>query len=119
LSSVVFFTSDLHFSSRVLGAASALGVACKVVAQPEQLASAIGEGCRLVLVDLMMPGLALPELVSAVRAVAPVARIVAFGPHVDEALLASAQQAGCDLVLARSQFHKQYVDLLREVAGPV
>ncbi len=43
-------------------------------------------------------------LVSAVRAAAPDARIVAFGPHVDAALLEQATRDGADAVLPRSRF---------------
>jgi DNA-binding NarL/FixJ family response regulator len=116
LSAVVFLSSDLHFTSRVLGAAVAVGVDCKLAPSPTQLAGAIAANCRLVFVDLGMAGVDLPAAVATVRRASPQAKIVAFGPHVDEALLASAQAAGCDLVLPRSQFHKQYVELIREAA---
>ena len=42
--------------------------------------------------------------VAAVRAAAPDARIVGFGPHVDEAAASQALTAGADEVLARSRF---------------
>ena len=42
--------------------------------------------------------------VAAVRASAPDARIVAFGPHVDTELLARATRDGADAVLPRSRF---------------
>jgi hypothetical protein len=42
--------------------------------------------------------------VAAVRAVAPGARIVCFGPHVDETAATTARDAGADQVLARSRF---------------
>ena len=54
---VLFLTSDLMFSSRVLGAAKALGVGCKLVADPAQLAERSTADCRLVLVDLALDGL--------------------------------------------------------------
>ena len=65
------------------------------------------------LVDLSLDGLDLPAAVAAIRTAAPSARIVAFGAHVNEAALAAAEAAGCDLVLPRGQFHKQYAELLR------
>jgi hypothetical protein len=42
--------------------------------------------------------------VAEVRAAAPDARIVAFGPHVDTALLEQATRDGADAVLPRSRF---------------
>ncbi|HEX5106269.1 MAG TPA: hypothetical protein VFV87_20760 [Pirellulaceae bacterium] len=118
MSAVIFLSSDMLFSSRVLGAGQALGVKCQVVSTSGQIAAAVDENCRLVLIDLGMASLDLTAAVAAIRASAPTAKIVAFGPHVDEALLESGRAAGCDLVLPRSQFHKQYVDLLRVAAGP-
>ena len=117
MSAVVFLTSDLHWSSRVLGLATALGATCKILMPAMSLAGAIESDCRLVLVDLVQADFALAEMVAAIRSAAPAARIVAFGPHVDEGLLQSAEKAGCDLVLSRSQFHKQYVELVQAAAG--
>jgi DNA-binding NarL/FixJ family response regulator len=53
------------------------------------------------------------ESVAAVRAVTPSARIVAFGPHVDDELLAGAQASGADVVLARSRFFRDPAAALR------
>lgn len=113
MAAIVLLSSDMLFSSRVLGAAASLGTTCKVAASPAQLSTALADDCRLVLVDLGMQGLDLTAVVMAIRAASTRAQIIAFGPHVDEALLAGAKSAGCDVVLPRSQFHKQYVDLLR------
>jgi len=113
LSAVVFLTSDLHWSSRVLGAAAGVGVSCKVVVAPSGFAEVLSD-CRLVLIDLGLAGLALDETVTDIKRIAPAAKVVAFGPHVDESLLNSARQAGCDLVLAKSQFHQQYAQLVRD-----
>jgi hypothetical protein len=56
----------------------------------------------VVVVDLARFG----ALVADVRAVAPVARLVCFGPHVDEHGAAAASAAGADRVLPRSQFFR-------------
>jgi hypothetical protein len=37
--------------------------------------------------------------------------VVGFGPHVDEALLAEAEAAGCDRVLPRSRFFRIWPDV--------
>lgn len=107
----------MMFSSRVLGAAGALGIECKLIGQPRQIDGVSVADCRLALIDLGLQPLDLPAAVAAIRAAAPAAKIVAFGPHVDEQLLAGAKSAGCDVVLPRSQFHNQYVELLRAAAG--
>ena len=52
------------------------------------------------LVDLARHGGDIPS----VRIAAPGARIVAFGPHVDEEALTAARADGADAVLPRSRF---------------
>jgi DNA-binding NarL/FixJ family response regulator len=110
---VVFLTSDLMFSGQVLGAAAALGLKLNLIANPAELAAKLPAACRLVLIDLTLPGLKLDSVVTTAKATAPSARVVAFGPHVDEQSLAAAQAAGADVVLTRGQFHRQYTELLR------
>jgi len=56
----------------------------------------------VVIVDLARHG----GEVGAVRAAAPCARLVAFGPHVDDAALARAREEGADVVVARSVFFR-------------
>jgi hypothetical protein len=56
----------------------------------------------VVIVDLARFG----DQVAAVRAIAPTARLVAFGPHVDETGADAARAAGADVVLARSAFFR-------------
>ena len=56
----------------------------------------------VVIVDLAKFG----DDVVAERAAAPAARMVCFGPHVDEASAASARAAGADMVLPRSRFFR-------------
>jgi DNA-binding NarL/FixJ family response regulator len=46
------------------------------------------------------------QAVAAVRAVAPNARIVCFGPHVDTELADAAHAAGADEVMPRSRFFR-------------
>lgn len=116
MAAVVFLSADLMFGSRLLGAAKTLGVQVQMIAAPADLAQKLAADCRLVLVDLAMDRLDLPTVIAAVRSTAPGAKVIAYGAHVDEAALGKAEQAGCDLVLSRGQFHKQYVELLRSAA---
>jgi hypothetical protein len=44
--------------------------------------------------------------VRLVRESTPMARIVGFGPHVDDAAMARASSDGADLVIARSRFFR-------------
>lgn len=110
---VVFLTVDLMFSSRVLGAATSLGLALKIVPSAPALPPGAGADTQLVFVDLTLPGLQLAATVNALREQCPAAKIIAFGPHVDAPLLAEAAQVGCDVVLSRSQFQQRYPELLK------
>ena len=105
------------FSSRVVGGAKSQGVTIALVADQANLPDQIAADCRLALVDLSLDRLNLPAAVSAIRAGAPAARVIAYGPHVDEAALADAREAGCDQVLTRGQFNKQYAELLASAAA--
>jgi hypothetical protein len=62
-------------------------------------------GCRdadVVIVDLARNASAVGEL----RRALPDARIVAFGPHVDEDAAATAEADGADIVWPRSRFFR-------------
>jgi DNA-binding NarL/FixJ family response regulator len=113
---VYYLTSDLFFPSRVSGAARNLGIDLEIVGSVTRLlACAAAEAdCKLVLIDLTLSSLELDAAVQAVRERFPHARIVAYGPHVHEERLAAASAAGCDEVLSRGQFDREFGRLLRE-----
>jgi hypothetical protein len=56
----------------------------------------------VVIIDLAAYAAAVPT----VRAALPLARIIAFGSHVDASVLDDARAAGADLVLPRSRFFR-------------
>jgi CheY-like chemotaxis protein len=119
VAAILLVSSDLIFTSRISGAARELGLSLSLASDPASVAGKITTDCRLALIDLSLEGLNLPSAVQAIKAGVPSARIIAYGAHVDEAALADAAEAGCDVVLTRGQFHKQYADLLRsaQVSG--
>ena len=63
----------------------------------------------VVIVDLARFG----AEVAALRAALPSARLVCFGPHVDEASAAAASAAGADVVLPRSAFFRDPAAAIR------
>ena len=113
----VLVSSDMTVSSRVRSTAEGLRVPLAIALSPAELTARLDRGVRLVIFDLSQPGLKLAEAIAAIRAAAPSARIIAFGPHVDEALLGSARDAGCDLVLTNGQFHREQRALLAQYAA--
>ena len=59
-------------------------------------------GAALVVVDLARHA----GTIAAIRRASPGARIVAFGPHVDDDVLRTATADGADVVLPRSRFFR-------------
>jgi hypothetical protein len=89
--SIVAFVDDLMDRSRVSNAVAGV----RFVRTADEARDA-----ELVIVDLARHA----GTVRAVREVAPTARIVAFGPHVDAEAAEQAASDGADLVLPRSRF---------------
>ena len=99
---------DLIFASKVTGTARAAGLGVSVARNLPRFAELLAAWAPAgVFVDLHHDGLDLPALLAALRARCPtMPRVTAFGSHVDAARLKAAREAGCDLVLPRSQFVK-------------
>jgi len=112
--SVLFFTKDLLFSSRVAGVAQSRQIALSVVSDADQLlADTSANQVELVLLDLTTPSCDPKQLVPQLRRLArPPKAVVAFGPHVHEAKLAAAEEAGCDQVLSRGEFNNRMAEVL-------
>lgn len=115
---VLLLTADLATSSTVAGAAARCGVACQTAWNVDEAVEKAKAGApRLVVVDLSTPGIDPAALVPQLRGFTiPDPRIVAFGPHVHEAKLSAARDAGCDEVLSRGRFHADLDEMLKAVA---
>ena len=112
---VLFLSNDMVFPSRVAGTAQQLGLQMGIVPVVSGLANRLTADCRLVLIDLGLPNLDLASVLAQVKAVAPEAKTVAFGPHVDELLLSNAVAAGCTMVLTKGQFNQGFGQILQQV----
>jgi CheY-like chemotaxis protein len=97
---------DLIFFSRVSGAARAAGLTVRMVRTAADLVSAARAAPPAgVILDVHNPGLDLPDLLAALKDACPVMpQVIAYGSHVEAAVLRAARQAGCGRVLPRSQF---------------
>ncbi len=94
--SVVALVTDLIDRSRIRGV-----IAGVCFAGTPTAAATIGGD--VIVVDLARFVAAIPAL----RAALPDARIVGFGPHVDDVGAAAARDGGADVVVARSRFFRQ------------
>lgn len=113
----LLITTDLMATSSSEGDARRVGVELAIVAPGRAIESA-GVETRLAAIDLTAPIGDLPALVEGLRSAAEGVTLVAYGPHVHEARLQAARDAGCDLVISRGQFHKGFTELLKRYASP-
>ncbi len=109
---IVLLSGDLMVVSRVQNAAAAAGVGVQSAGSLSQAVEKCAElSAPQLIVDLSAPALDIANLVMQLRGRqaddATASRIIAFGPHVHEARLAAAREAGCDAVMSRGQFFGQ------------
>ncbi len=98
-------SDELMFNSRIIGTAKDLGLVVKAARTIADLAALIDQQPPVcVILDLANASLEIAELVSRLRAMAMIPFIVAYGSHVDTAMLRVARDAGCDVVWPRSKF---------------
>ena len=109
---VLAVLEDLLFQSKIQAAAQAAGRPLRIVRRPED-ALAQAEAVSLVLVDLGLEPAAVLAAIAALRRQHPQLPIIGYGSHVETALLAQAQAAGCTHVLPRSAFVQQLPLILR------
>ena len=110
----IYLTSDLFFSSRVTSLAREHGWPLEVAASVD---AAIGKAADrdvvLLIIDLSKFAPRTPDLLAELRPRFPAMYVVAYGPHVNEAALAAARQAGCDEVLSQGQFNQRAGEILQ------
>jgi hypothetical protein len=105
----------MFFAMRIAAAAKTLGVPLAILRTPAEVAMKLAADCPLAMIDLGSSAAAdLLRLVEEIHSVAPSAKIIAFGPHVDHELLAKAAEAGC-VTMSNGEFNQRYVNLLQEL----
>lgn len=98
--------NDLLFQSKIQAAAQAAGQTVRLARRPEEALTQL-DAVSLVLVDLSLEPAALLAVIAALRRQQPQLQIIGYSSHVDTALLAQAQAAGCTRALPRSVFVQQ------------
>ena len=104
---VVAIVSDLIFSSKIMGAARAVGIDARTIRQASQLPESAP---RLLLVDLSLPGVI--DSIQSWRQTHAV-KTIGFASHVDAPTIDAAREAGM-LVMARSGFVEALPKLLED-----
>jgi hypothetical protein len=110
----ILLSRDLIFTSKVTGTARELGQQVLTAGNSALASAMIAEWQpKVVFLDLAAGDLAsVPAIVAYRNLAGAQTAFVAFGSHVDTASLDAARDAGCDEVLARSQFSAQLPQII-------
>jgi len=113
---VLAAVTDLIFVSKISAAARQAGCPIEYFRDPEKLRqAAAGEPC-FVIVDLNVTGFDPVALIANLKA-SPTTRqatVIAYLSHVQHELKREAEKAGADLVLPRSAFSQNLLEILRQ-----
>jgi CheY-like chemotaxis protein len=116
---VVALVPDLFFASKIIETARHVGVKVRLSQTPGQVFGG-QENPAMVIVDLHATGFDPVEFVRDAKSRAEFAQVpvVAFVRHTRPDLIAAAEAAGCQEVLARSAFTENLGEILRRAAAP-
>jgi CheY-like chemotaxis protein len=108
--------SDLLFASKISAAAKQLGLPLEFFRDKEKLFQAAASEPGIVLVDLNNASLDPIDLIASLKANPSTqpAQVIGYVSHVQHERRREAEKAGCDLVLPRSVFSQNLIELLRQ-----
>lgn len=102
---IVLLSNDLMFTTKIEGAVRSQGGSLYTTSDSQAAADfASSENAALLMIDLTLPRVDLVELFESLP---EKVRTLAYGPHVHEAKLAAASNAGCDLVVSRGELDRK------------
>jgi PleD family two-component response regulator len=118
---VLAVVSDLFFSVKLTEAAKRCGLTLEFVKDPEQVLEKAKENPTLIVFDLNFDAAEPLRLIAALKEQATTKGISLLGylSHVQGELKLSAQEAGCDMVLARSAFSQNLTQIFKRHSGTV
>ena len=104
---IVFVSSDVMFWARVHAAAKAAGSDAVRVGDEAGMEAAVRDGSvSRVIFDLGFKEFDAAACAARWTSSSPRPQLVAFGSHVDEDAMAAAKNAGFDVVMPNSRFHR-------------
>ena len=118
---VLAVVSDLFFSVKLTEAAKRCGLALEFVKEPAELMEKAKEKPTLIVFDLNFDAIEPVKLIARLKGQPATKGVSLLGylSHVQVELKQSAQEAGCDMVLARSAFSQNMQQILKRHAGVV
>ncbi|MCU0708529.1 MAG: hypothetical protein MUF23_09575 [Pirellula sp.] len=111
---IVLFTNDLMFQSRIASVVRGMGNELIVARSVEALKDKLPAPNEpsLAVFDLSFRSLDLEATIPQLRQDYPTTRLVAYGPHVDVDRLQQAVELGIDEVMTRGQFDRDMASIL-------
>jgi len=116
---VLAVVSDLFFSVKLTEAAKRCGLALEFVKDPAEVLEKAKELPTLIVFDLNFDGVEPLNLIAALKGDSATKGVSLLGylSHVQGELKQSAQEAGCDMVLARSAFSQNLTQIFKRHSG--
>ena len=111
--------SDLFFMVKINESAKRAGMPVEFVKSETDAILKAREQPSLIILDLNFQGIDVLKLVAALKSCAETRKIglLGFVSHVQGELKRQAQEAGCDMVLARSAFSQNLPVILKRHSG--
>lgn len=118
---VLAVVSDLFFSVKLSDAAKRCGLALEFVKDPQELLEKAKAKPTLIVFDLNFDAIEPLKLISTLKTQPATKGVSLLGylSHVQGELKQSAQEAGCDMVLARSAFSQNLTQIFKRHSGTV
>ena len=112
---VLAVVSDLFFSVKITDAAKRAGMPVEIVKDEKEVIAKAQSKPTLIIFDLNFEGIQPLKLISKLKSSSELKMISLIGylSHVQGELKQKAQQAGCDMVLARSAFSQNLPQILK------
>jgi CheY-like chemotaxis protein len=118
---ILVAVSDLFFTVKILDAAKRALMQAEVVKTQEDLIEKAKSLPALIIFDLNFESLEPVKMIDLLKKTAALkpTGMIAFVSHIQAELKKEAQDAGCDMVLARSAFSQNLPHILKRYSGAV
>jgi PleD family two-component response regulator len=116
---VLAVVTDLFFSVKLTDAAKRCGLALEFVKDPKELVEKAKDKPSLIVFDLNFEAVEPLKLIARLKG-QPATKgvsLIGYLSHVQGELKQSAQEAGCDMVMARSAFSQNLTQIFKRHAG--
>jgi CheY-like chemotaxis protein len=116
---VVAVVNDLFFSVKLTEAAKRSGLALEFAKEGQQVLEKAGEHPSLIIFDLNFEAVQPLQLITKLKGAPETKSISLIGylSHIQAELKQQAQEAGCDMVMARSAFSQNLPQIFKRHSG--